>query len=134
MSQLPSQEDDHNQGAMSKNSIIRCWMRCMRQYCSCLPCTGLNITFSLQSKLVYRNREICGSVEKYIGLYILSGLWLQKHSTRGAVGQAWWVLVEQEEVGATLISGPRVTLGGRHPISLLLLLHRSRFVFSYCFP
>ena len=70
MSQLPSQEDDHNQGAMSKNNIIRCWLRCMRRYCSCLPCTGLNVTFSPQSLHVYRKREICGSVEKYICLQL----------------------------------------------------------------
>ena len=87
---------------------------------------------------VYLCIEIGKSVDQlkkmYIFNYIISGLWPQKHSTRGAVGQAWWVLVGQEEVGAKLISGPRVTLGGRHPISLLLLLHPSRFVFSYCFP
>ena len=57
----------------------------------------------------------------YVFNYIISGLWLRKHSTRGAVVLAWWDLVGQEE----LISGPRVTLGGRHPF---------RFVFSYFLP
>ena len=55
----------------------------------------------------------------YVFNYIISGLWLWRHSTRGAVGQALWSLVCQEEVkevGGKLISEPRGTLGGRHPI------------------